>query len=696
MRGRATSKRNSPRFEFIGIDGEGIKTDAGDKYVLLQADGCESLVNLDGLGTAEILDWLFASTDKQSALVGYGFNYDFENWLGDLTDLAYTNLVNGHAIYFDQGNNGEGYTLKYVPRKILKIFQGDHTDGYGELYYRKGERRAVYNVIGFFQQSFIKALQSFGLSHLVTATIEEGKAARGTFTADDLPMLIEYNAQECRALSELMRRFWDQCLDGFAYANVEMALKRADCYGPGAFASKFLKMVQWSEVYRPLKYKPRGFLATLNQNSLRGVEALEHDDCNRLLVRHYPFSASYFGGRIELAAVGHWEHAHSYDIASAYPAAMSRMPLASGATYSESARTIRQVIERRDAGMMLVRWEFPRASQWYPFPYRSWSKNVYFPSAGYGWVMSPEYFAAVDTLGKVGIEVDAVYFLRGTRGTGDGMTASTNPTVPAQEIQKFYNLRREFKRSADPIAKGAQLPLKLTLNSCYGKILQQIGATIEKPRFFNDYCAAWITSWTRAMIWRAIAAHRHDDTVIAIQTDGIYTSRPLPVIESAELGGWEAGEIFNLTKLLPGIYEYDDDDGHHTKQRGQTKYFKHAEARRVLFGERDGYQYTFPAFVGLRHAIAQPHAFGPHRLQWVDVAKDYKPDLTSKRNSPKSFSIAPGTHKFFRPKRNSAPELISRPFSLKFGATPYLNDLPESLLEDCYGEDGLIVAGIQE
>lgn len=696
MRGRSTSRRNSPRFPFVGIDGEGIKTAAGDRYVLLQADGAPPLVNLDGLRTAQILDWLFEHTDKRDALVGYGFNYDFENWLEGLTDVAYTNLVNGHAIYFEDGNNGEGYTLKYIPRKILKIFQGDHTDGDGELFHRAGERRAVYNVIGFFQTTFVKALQSFGLAHLVSETIESGKATRGSFTAESLPFLLEYNAQECRALSELMRRFWDQCLDGFAHAGVEIALKRVDCYGPGAFASKFLKLVDWTAIYPPLKYRAAQFARVLDANLLRGIEALEHDDCNRLLVKHYPFSAAYFGGRIELAAVGHFERAHSYDIASAYPAAMSRLPRFRRATYTESARTIRTLTQRRAAGMYLVRWSFPERWQWYPFPFRSWSKNVYFPREGYGWIMSPEYFAALDTLGASHFSVEAAYFLSNTHGQGDGLKPPNKRNRAAMEIVKFYTLRREFKKSDDPIARGAQLPLKLTLNSCYGKVLQQIGATIEKPRFFHDVAAAWITSWTRAMIWRAIADHCRDDTVIAIQTDGIYTQRPLPLALSGELGGWEHGELSGLVKLLPGIYQYTDEDGTHTKQRGQTKYFEHAEAIRCMHGERERYAYTYPAFVGQRHAIAQPLKYGPHRLQWVDVEKEFSCDLTSKRASPKRIRVAPGTHKFFRPKRNPAPEIISRPFSLKFGQTPYINDLLDVMVEDARDEDGLFVAGIQE
>lgn len=695
MRGKASSPRNSPRFDFVGIDGEGIKTASGDRYVLLQADGAPPIVNLNGLGTAEILDWLFSVTDKSTALVGYGFNYDFECWLGDLAPLEYTNLVNGWAIFFPDGNDGGGYTLKYIPRKILKIFQGDHTDGYGELFNRKGERRSVYNVIGFFQQSFVRALESFGLSHLITAEIEQGKAARGTFTADDLPMLIEYNAQECRALSLLMRRFWDQCLDGFGFANVEIALKKTDCYGPGAFAAKFLKMVDWKSSYKAIKYRSAPFVHVLNAHLLRGADALERDDCNRLLIKHYPFAASYFGGRIELAAVGWWPKAYSYDIASAYPAAMVRMPIWSSATYSESARTIRFFRERRDAGMVLARWSFPERWQWYPFPFRSWSKNVYYPREGYGWIMSPEYYAALDTGLDAYIEIEAVYALKGTAHTGDGLTINTR-TAAAAEIQKFYDLRRQFKRSDDPIARGAQLPLKLTLNSCYGKILQQIGATIEEPRYFNDIAASWITSWTRAMIWRAIASAARDDSIIAVQTDGIYASRPLDLPLSSDLGGWEANEIFELTKLLPGIYEYMDTDGIHTRQRGQTRYFSHEEAKRVLFGERRDYRYTFPAFVGQRHAIAQPLKFGPHRLQWVDIEKEFKADLSSKRSSPHNIVIPRGTHKFYRPKKNQYPELISRPFSLKFGATPYLNELEESLIEDCRDEDGLLVAGIQE
>lgn len=688
------SARYSPDIQFCGLDGEGIKTAKGDRYVLLQADGARPLVNLDGLRSVEIFDWLFELDDDQT-LIGYGFNYDFENFFVDLTELEYINLVNGYAVYHD------GYTLSYVPRKILRVLEGDHVGHDGRLFYAAGRRRTIYNVISFFQTTFVGALRSFGQGDLVTDVIDDGKAARGSFKARDLASLIEYNRQECVALTRLMTTFWEQCRAGFRAANVPIALRKKDCYGPGAFASAFLKSIAWTDRYPVPWYKSDRFIKDLDARLVKSVRALEHDDeSGSLLLRHFPFAASFYGGRIELGALGQFDTLHAHDIASAYPAAMSRLPAweVGDTAFTTDRRWTARAVERRLIGMYLVRWQFPAGWSWYPFPYRAWSKNVMFPRSGLGWIMAPELFAAIDTGLQKYLTIEAAYYLRGSRDLGAGTEplAEARRTAPAASIMELYELRRQFKQSTDEQQRGAQLPLKLTLNSCYGKLLQQVGATLDNPKFFCDLSASWITSWTRAMIWRAIAPHAAGNDIIAVQTDGVYARVPIDVRQGGALGDWERETCHDVLMLLPGIYQYTDERGNvHKKNRGQTRHFDHAQARAVLYGKRPDYIYSYPCFIGSRHAIAQPDTYGHLRLQWCEIQKEYTPDLRSKRRSPAKI-VLKRAHQFFPPKDNPAPEFCARPFSLKFGKTPYLISSESALMEDAAGEDGLFVAGISE
>lgn len=680
--------RYSPDFEFVAIDGEGIKTKNGDRYVLLGGSGMQPLIDLKGLTTRAICDWLM-TIDKDACIVGYGLNYDFENFLVDLSPLEYTNLVNGYAIYH------EGYTLSLVPKKILRVLEGDHVSADGTLRYAAGERRTIYNCIAFFQSTFVKALQSFGLDHYVTAEIESGKAARGTFTARQIKTITKYNAQECIALRELMTRFWHQCRDGFRAAHVPVPLRKRDAYGPGAFASRFLREIAWRDEHPQPWPNTAAFLKDLDRRLLKGIDALEHDEQRRRYIDYFPFSASFFGGRIELAAVGQFESLHSYDIVSAYPAAMTRLPTwdPGDAVYSNQRRWIDHFIAARSVCMILVSWEFPAGWTWYPFPYRSHHKNVFFPRDGLGWIMSPEYFAAIDTgLGKY-IKTHGIYYLRGTKGYGDGLTVS--PSASAAQISNLFTLRAQFKKSDDPTLRGAQLPLKLTLNSCYGKLMQQIGATIDDPRLFCDVAAAWITSWTRAMLWRAIASRARERAIVAIQTDGIYSREPLDVAESAALGGWEYKRVDNARMLLPGIYQYDVDGRTDYKRRGQTRHFEFDRAWAVLEGAADRYVYKYPAFISTRHALSQPQTFGHLRLQWTEIEKEYAPDLSSKRAASRALRLNGAPHVWTRPKRNPQAAFCSRPFTLKFGRPDYLMMLDDTLLEDAEDDD-YFVAGIQE
>ena len=71
-----------------------------------------------------------------------------------------------------------------------------------------------------------------------------------------------------------------------------------------------------------------------------------------------------------------------------------------------------------------------------------------------------------------------------------------NPVYPYREfIQKAYHTRQKLKEDGNPL----QLPLKVILNSIYGKTAQRVGNRIGN--LYNPIICASITGHTRAILY---------------------------------------------------------------------------------------------------------------------------------------------------------------------------------------------------
>ena len=127
-----------------------------------------------------------------------------------------------------------------------------------------------------------------------------------------------------------------------------------------------------------------------------------------------------------------------------------------------------------------------------------------------------------------------------------------NPTYPYKEfIESIYQKRMKFKKENNPL----QLPLKVILNSIYGKTAQRVGNKIGN--LFSPVIASTITGTTRAMLYKFVQKYQIEDYVVSFATDSIITTRKLDV-NSSDLGEFayenSADDVYVLQN---GIYRFN-------------------------------------------------------------------------------------------------------------------------------------------
>jgi hypothetical protein len=692
---------------FRGIDGEAVRIGGRSCYVFLRMSGAEPLISNSPdkpLGTLEIFNYIVGEARRGDVIVGYVLNYDIENWLRDLPDNAYRYLAGQMEVKPEPGEDWQipvkvyesgplagtsktlrnaviwkGYMVEWVPRKVFTLT-------------RLSDKKQVkiQDIWGYCQASFQKAVKNWGvITEGEEKVLAEGKGSRDVFTWDELEYIKRYNNLELNLLVKLARKILEASTRALTLAETGVKATPQDMYGPGALSRKILEKMGWPESvggYQIPAENVEDFYSTIPESFLA-------DPFQKECIKRLPFIISYYGGRIECIGTGRWSKVYDYDLRSAYPAAISRLPTLSLEDAVYLPEVDPDILDRRLIGMYYISWDLPGKYWWCPFPFRTRTGNVFFPPAGRGWICSPEVFAALDT--GFPFKVWKALVIPGTEGLGGGEKPIPDELKnPGGRIcEKMFALRAETKKREGK--GGAELALKLILNSMYGKLLQQVGRSLDNLGVFNDLVATWITSWTRAQIWRAIAPLAHTKQVLAIMTDGIVTVRPLDVVLGDGLGQWEVVECKDYVQLLPGLYRFKDESGKIVeKTRGMPKGFDFEEAYQGL-QKGEVYSYQYRVFIGRRIWLSQHFAWKDYLYQWPYLTKEYKPDLSSKRlemNNGKISGLAwleGKSRRYLKPKRIlTVDEVTSYPFELKFSHEFWIPEDPD-LLEHALVEESL-------
>lgn len=394
----------------------------------------------------------------------------------------------------------EGYRLQYMKGKIFRVTKDNVTC-------------TLFDVFTFFACSFVKACRQYLGDLPVIDNVEAMKKCRGTFDDDMSADIERYWQQELTLLVNLA----DTLRVYFQSAGFNLS----QWYGPGALANVVLK-----------------------KHSVQDHKQVPPPDVMAASQR------AYFGGRFERFQIGHhpgkvWQ----YDINSAYPWAIAQLPSLYGGSWHHVTNNPRHPLTGiSDFAMYHIIYranDDHRHPQ--PFPWRGERSEVFFPPMSHGWYWGPEVKLALKLYpGAVTIEEAWVF-----------QSAEGADPQPFGFVREYYARRQQWKDSDNP----AQLALKLALNSLYGKMAQKSGWERRNgaPMWHQLEWAGWVTSKVRATLLAAMM--QAPDSVIACETDALFTTQPLNLLCNDGLGNWSATEYEDITYLQSGIYYATKTDG---------------------------------------------------------------------------------------------------------------------------------------
>jgi len=365
------------------------------------------------------------------------------------------------------------------------------------LRHRKSKRSAIiYDVFGFFQTSFLEACKEYlGNDDPDLDTIRKGKEDRDSFEWYEMDdKIVPYNNLELSMLVRVMVQLRQDLHD--------VGIDPSRWHGPGAIANEVLKK----------------FNVPISRTVPEEV----------LDASQY----AYAGGRFEHFWLGRyvgpvWE----YDIHSAYPAAALNLPDLSSGDWEYV-----EAFEPDAFGVWYIEYDSgdeqgDKYRRPQPLFCRSENGSISYPSQVQGWYWTPE-------AGLCPGDVRGGWVFR-----------PWSEAKPFSFVTGLYDERRTLKSQG----KSAQRALKLILNSLYGKLAQTIGAGKKgPPRWHQLEYAGYITSYTRAMIYKAVSIN--PSAIIAVETDAVFSTEPLDLPVTDELGDWEQKEYKEIVYLQSGFY----------------------------------------------------------------------------------------------------------------------------------------------
>jgi len=533
-------KRSILGLPLVALDSEG-QTRENNYHYLTNVQAMwkkgKALIEKPDIHTWEVLNFLLRLPQKHVYVIFAG-NYDFNMWLRDIHGEEMIQLLSeGECRWHD-------FFIKWIPNKILIIKKGHYSI-------------TIYDVFSWYQKSFVKACKDWDIGTAEQLDfIESMKIKRGNF-ADVSPELIKiYCWLEVELLVLLVQKLRDKILQTDYRPN--------SLHGPGALATAILK---------------------------RHQVKLHYGSYNRDLSLR-----AYYGGRFDSALFGWFTNVYEHDIHSAYPDQIRYLPCCRNAIWTATRNP-----DYSRYGLYHVKWSVKDDTPYPPFPWRTPSGKIYYPSNGEGWYHADEIRAAIEIFGKRSIRV-----LEGFALVENRCDLGCNGT-PYKFVEDLYEWRLRLESEGN---HQQALIVKNCINSLYGKTAQSVGDKKKAPPFQNFFLAGAITAGTRAKILRAIGT---GENVISIATDGLYSLDRLQVTESEALGDWEVtlnqehiqlgNGISKSIKLKNGeLKETEKSRGFNTRLLDYTKVREHVEAH----GPWGKFEYPDkPQFITLREAYAR-------------------------------------------------------------------------------------------
>jgi hypothetical protein len=504
------ARRGSGHKPFVGCDGEGGGIDSVNRqlFKLFRMGDRELFNNGLHIDTVTILDFI-CDHPSDCILVGFSFGYDVTMILRDLPSerrerlLAQKERGAGKSAY----TYFEGYGIDYMPKQYFRVCRIEEymQDGVRKQKAVPGTARTIYETFGFFQKSFLKTLHTFNLGSKYLDIVERNKTARQSFDVmtDEVR---EYNRIECELLAELMEVLRNNCNDA--------SIIPRTWNGAGKLADA---------LHRDNNTIGRGLVETRFDGHLLNMA-----------------TEAYYGGRFEITRTGKIPGpVYEYDIRSAYPNAMRRLPCLEHGVFKRLAGFGVNNLRKKPAderGLYIASVRFKcdaldiEPGRLGGLPVRNKEGRIYWPMEGAGVYWSCE----IESAEKLGFKIQCKTVYR---------YETTCQCKPFQWVNSLYEYRQSIGSA------GPGYPIKLGLNSLYGKLVQRIG----RAQYQNMIWGGLITATTRTMLNECIV--QNQGRIVMLATDGVYSLDKLELPIGGMLGQWEENLLQDgMYVVQPGLY----------------------------------------------------------------------------------------------------------------------------------------------
>jgi len=566
----------------VAIDSEGYTgQDGKHRLDLLAAAGetwTDHVANPDRLSIEEMFEFLLSLPEKYGKALYfiYGGSYDATMWLKQLKE--------GHEWALRKWRRKgvfrwSYYLVRYIQRRefIISDIRSHKRkqNKKGEWYHWYERKIHVYDVIGFFQMSFVKALTDWKITDQETIDrIANMKGQRGNFSEVEKAKILEYCLEECQLLVKLGNEFRKACIEG--------NIKPHHWYGAGALASTLMR-----------QYGVKTYICEPQDPRIK--QAIKR---------------AYFGGRTEISYQGRFKGGYQYDINSAYPTAMLELlPCLTCGSWNFWNDATKEY-GKHDYELWYVEWNC-HGKLWGPFPWRTEDGNIFYPdtsqstnnNVGGGFYHKAEIDAAL------ALYPDCYFNIQ--HGITYDLACDHKPF-------KFIAERAAYRLQLKAEGNPANKPLKLGLNSLYGKTAQTIG---EHPPYQSFFWAGLTTAATRAKLLDAI--RYCNGTVYSVATDGLISSVEIDELTvGTSLGTWEKTRIIEGILIRPGVYKWlDDYDKYHYGTRG-------FQADELLWPQIEEHwdkgwtdvpiKYNATRFIGITQALARGVNWKESLGEWIE------------------------------------------------------------------------------
>jgi len=569
----------------VAIDSEGYNGADGKHRLDIVAaagnDWTDYRSNPDKLTPEEIFEFLLSLPEKHGKAIYfiYSGSYDATMWLKQLPDWAIRKWRKFGIFRWKH------YLIKWVPKREFIIYdklsrkeriitRGKNKGKITHWYERKTH---IYDVFGFFQMSFVKALEDWKIADEEAITrIANMKAQRGKFSQVEQDKILSYCLEECQLLVKLGNKFREAC--------IEANIKPRHWYGAGALASTLMR-----------------------QYGVKQHISEPPDSQSQMAIKK-----AYFGGRTEISYQGRLPNGGwQYDINSAYPTAMlALLPCLTCGSWKISTDPTND-FAKYEYGIWYVEWNC-HSKLWGPFPWREQDGRIFYPDSGKGFYHKVEIEAALKLYPDCVFEImHGIIFIPGC------------DYKPFHFIEERAAYRLVLKAEGNPANK----PLKLGLNSLYGKTAQTIG---KEPPYQSFFWAGLTTATTRAKLLDAIRCC--NGTVYSLATDGLISSVEIDELSvGLNLGQWERTKIIEGILIRPGVYKWLDNYG---KWHYGTRGFQKDELLWERIEEQwdNGWidtpiKYTATRFIGITQALARGEDWRNYLGEWLEQKRtlNFKP-----------------------------------------------------------------------